>query len=199
MRGTSTQSPTPVIRDPTTKRSRRAARTPATRGGTAPSHGHDPAPFRGVLPLPISALKSSAPVLGNPANHGRAVPLTYDHFRFAFANAVSEDEAKELYDSYAPRRPSSRGRRGSGSEPTEGMTHDRRLAGEQPDHLLVVISDLPDGLVSEDLRVLVGLLHGVRVVRPVRRQGRTTGGLERRPPPVPAAGQQPSPWTNTTG
>jgi pimeloyl-ACP methyl ester carboxylesterase len=61
----------------------------------------DPAPFRGVLPLPISALKAASPVLGNPANRGRAVPLTYDQFRFAFANAVSEDEAKELYDTYA--------------------------------------------------------------------------------------------------
>jgi non-heme chloroperoxidase len=61
----------------------------------------DPAPFRGVLPLPISALKSAAPVLGNPANHGRAVPLTYDQFRYAFANAVNEDEAKELYNTYA--------------------------------------------------------------------------------------------------
>ncbi|HEY0472339.1 MAG TPA: alpha/beta hydrolase [Kribbella sp.] len=61
----------------------------------------DAAPFRGVLPLPISALKSSAPVLGNPANRHRAVPLTYDQFRYAFANAVPEDEAKELYDAYA--------------------------------------------------------------------------------------------------
>lgn len=61
----------------------------------------DPAPFRGVLPLPISALKSAAPVIGNPANRGRAVPLTYEQFRFAFANAVSEDEAKELYNTFA--------------------------------------------------------------------------------------------------
>ena len=58
----------------------------------------DPAPFRGVLPLPISALKSASPVLGNPANRNRAVPLTYEQFRYGFANAVSEDEAKELYD-----------------------------------------------------------------------------------------------------
>jgi len=61
----------------------------------------DPAPFRGVLPLPISALKSASPVLGNPANHGRAVPLTYEQFRFGFANAVTESEAQELYATYA--------------------------------------------------------------------------------------------------
>ncbi len=61
----------------------------------------DPAPFRGVLPLPISALRSASPVLGNPANHHRAVPLTYEQFRYAFANAVTEDEAHELYNTYA--------------------------------------------------------------------------------------------------
>jgi pimeloyl-ACP methyl ester carboxylesterase len=73
----------------------------AGRGLSAASVAIDPAPFRGVLPLPISALKSSAPVLGNPANYNRAVPLTYEQFRFAFANAVGEDEAKELYETFA--------------------------------------------------------------------------------------------------
>ena len=61
----------------------------------------DPAPFRGVLPLPFSALKSAFPVLGNPANRNRAVPLTYEQFRYAFANAVSENEAEDLYKTYA--------------------------------------------------------------------------------------------------
>jgi non-heme chloroperoxidase len=73
----------------------------AGRGLSAASVAIDPAPFRGVLPLPISALKSASPVLGNPANHGRAVPLTYEQFRYAFANAVSESEATELYNTYA--------------------------------------------------------------------------------------------------
>jgi pimeloyl-ACP methyl ester carboxylesterase len=72
----------------------------AGRGLSAAAVAIDPAPFRGVLPLPISALKSSRPVLGNPANRHRAVPLTYEQFRFAFANAVSEDEAKQLYDTF---------------------------------------------------------------------------------------------------
>jgi non-heme chloroperoxidase len=54
-----------------------------------------------VLPLPISALRASAPVLTNPLNRGRAVPLTFDQFRYAFANAVTPDEAKELYETYA--------------------------------------------------------------------------------------------------
>jgi non-heme chloroperoxidase len=73
----------------------------AGRGLSAVSVAIDPAPFRGVLPLPISALKSSGPVLRNPANRGRAVPLSYEQFRYAFANAVSEDEAKELYEAFA--------------------------------------------------------------------------------------------------
>jgi pimeloyl-ACP methyl ester carboxylesterase len=73
----------------------------AGRGLAAASVAIDPAPFRGVLPLPISALRSASPVLGNPANRNRAVPLTFDQFRYGFANAVSEDEAKELYETYA--------------------------------------------------------------------------------------------------
>jgi pimeloyl-ACP methyl ester carboxylesterase len=73
----------------------------AGRGVAAVSVAIDSAPFRGVLPLPISALKASSPVLRNPANHHRAVPLTYDQFRFAFANAVGEDEAHQLYDTFA--------------------------------------------------------------------------------------------------
>ncbi len=73
----------------------------AGRGLSAASVAIDPAPSRGVLPLPISALKSGSPVLRNPAKWNRAVPLTYKQFRFGFANAVSEDEAKELYETYA--------------------------------------------------------------------------------------------------
>jgi non-heme chloroperoxidase len=72
----------------------------AGRGLSAATVAIDAAPFRGVLPLPISALRSAAPVLTNPANRHKAVPLTYDQFRYAFANAVSEQEAHELYDTY---------------------------------------------------------------------------------------------------
>ncbi len=72
----------------------------AGRGLAAASVAIDPAPFRGVLPLPISSLRSARPVLGNPANRSRAVPLTYEQFRYGFANALSEDEAKQLYDEF---------------------------------------------------------------------------------------------------
>jgi non-heme chloroperoxidase len=73
----------------------------AGRGLCAVTVAIDPAPFRGVLPLPLSALKSASPVLSNPANRSRAVPLTFDQFRYAFANVVSEDEAKQLYETFA--------------------------------------------------------------------------------------------------
>ncbi len=71
------------------------------RGVASATVAIDPGPFRGVLPLPLTALKSAWPVLGNPANRNRAIPLTYEQFRFGFANAVSEEEAKELYKTYA--------------------------------------------------------------------------------------------------
>jgi non-heme chloroperoxidase len=73
----------------------------AGRGLAAVSVAISPAPFRGVLPLPVSALRSASAVLRNPANRHRAVPLTYDQFRYAFANAVDEDEARRLHEEYA--------------------------------------------------------------------------------------------------
>jgi pimeloyl-ACP methyl ester carboxylesterase len=73
----------------------------AGRGLAAVSVAISPAPFRGVLPLPISALRASSPVLKNPRNKHRAIPLTYEQFRYSFANAVDEDEAKRLYETYS--------------------------------------------------------------------------------------------------
>ena len=80
----------------------------AGRGLVAGTVTIDPAPSQGVLPLPYSSLKGAFPVLGNPLNYGRTVTLTFDQFRFGFANAVSEDEARELYATFhtpAPGRP----------------------------------------------------------------------------------------------
>ena len=73
----------------------------AGRGRAKVSVAISPAPFRGVLPLPISALRSASPVLKNPKNKHRAIPLTYDQFRYGFANAVGEDEARKLYEAYS--------------------------------------------------------------------------------------------------
>lgn len=72
----------------------------AGRGLSKVSVAISPAPFRGVLPLPISALRSGSPVLRNPGNRNRAVPLTFEQFQYSFANAVGEEEAKQLYDTF---------------------------------------------------------------------------------------------------
>ena len=106
----------------------------AGRGLSAASVAIDPAPFRGVLPLPISALKSASPVLSNPANRNRAVPLTYEQFRFGFANAVERGRGQAALrrptpsrrparrSSRPPRRTSTRGprRRSTARTPTAG-------------------------------------------------------------------------------
>ena len=73
----------------------------AGRGLSAASVAIGPAPFRGVLPLPVSALRSAAPVLGNPANTTARSRSPIEQFRYAFANAVSEEEAQELYQTFA--------------------------------------------------------------------------------------------------
>ena len=73
----------------------------AGRGLAAATVAIDPAPFRGVLPLPLSALRAALPVLANPANRRRAVALTSEQFRYAFANAVSEDEARRLHAAHS--------------------------------------------------------------------------------------------------
>jgi len=72
----------------------------ADRGLSSATVAIDPGPFRGVLPLPVSSLRSAAPVLSNPRNRSRAVTLTLDQFKYGWGNALSDDETKELYDSY---------------------------------------------------------------------------------------------------
>jgi non-heme chloroperoxidase len=72
----------------------------AGRGLSAATVAIDPAPSRGVLPLPLSALKASSAVLADPRNRHKAVTLTFDQFRYGFANAVSEQEAHELYEQF---------------------------------------------------------------------------------------------------
>ena len=72
----------------------------ADRGLSAATVGIDPGPFRGVLPLPISTLRVSSVVLRNPLNRGRAVTLTLDQFKYGWANALDDEEAERLYETY---------------------------------------------------------------------------------------------------
>ena len=59
-----------------------------------------PAPVKGVLRLPLSALHSSFPVLRNPRNRNRAVALTPRQFHYGFANTMSEEESQVVYERY---------------------------------------------------------------------------------------------------
>jgi non-heme chloroperoxidase len=80
----------------------------AGRGLSFASVAVDPAPFKGVLPLPIPALRTALPALRNPLNKGRAITLSFEQFRYSWANAVEEDEARALYETYhvaAPAKP----------------------------------------------------------------------------------------------
>jgi pimeloyl-ACP methyl ester carboxylesterase len=61
----------------------------------------DAAQIKGVLPLPLSALRATLPVFKNPANKHRAVSLTAEQFRFAFGNAVSQEESDQLFERWA--------------------------------------------------------------------------------------------------
>jgi pimeloyl-ACP methyl ester carboxylesterase len=72
----------------------------ADRGLSAATVAVDPGPFRGVLPLPLSALKSASPVLKNPLNKGKAITLTLDQFKYGWANALDDEEAERLYEEF---------------------------------------------------------------------------------------------------
>ena len=72
----------------------------AGKGLAAATVAIDPAPFRGVLPLPFSSLKSASAVIANPLNAKRAVALTWEQFNYGWTNAVPEAEAKQLYEEF---------------------------------------------------------------------------------------------------
>src|SRR6195256_6117884 len=72
----------------------------AGRGLSAATVAIDPGVFRGVLPLPVSPLRASGPFLLNPLTRGRAITLTFDQFKYSWANALDENEAKELYNAF---------------------------------------------------------------------------------------------------
>ena len=72
----------------------------AGRGLSAVTVAIDPGVFRGVLPLPLSVLRGVGPFLIDPRTRGRAITLTFDQFKYGWANALDEKETKELYDTY---------------------------------------------------------------------------------------------------
>jgi alpha-beta hydrolase superfamily lysophospholipase len=60
----------------------------------------DPAQIKGVLPLPLSQLRSGLPGLGNPTNRHKAVSLTKSEFRYGFGNALPEEESDALWEQW---------------------------------------------------------------------------------------------------
>ena len=72
----------------------------AGRGLAAATVAIDPGVFRGVLPLPGSVLKGVGPFLINPLTRSRAITLTFKQFKYSWANALDDVEAKQLYDTF---------------------------------------------------------------------------------------------------
>jgi pimeloyl-ACP methyl ester carboxylesterase len=71
------------------------------RGVGAVGVGIAPATVKGVLDLPLSTIRSSRPVLGNPFNRSKATPLSAKQFHYAFANTMSRSESDAIYNRYA--------------------------------------------------------------------------------------------------
>jgi pimeloyl-ACP methyl ester carboxylesterase len=61
----------------------------------------DPAPIKGVKPLPIAQLRSAFPVLGNPLNSKRAKALTRAQWLFGFGNALETAESDALWEQWS--------------------------------------------------------------------------------------------------
>jgi pimeloyl-ACP methyl ester carboxylesterase len=59
------------------------------------------AAVRGIPDLPLSTLRSTLPVLGNPMNIRKAVPITPEQFHYAFTNTLTLEESQPFYDRYA--------------------------------------------------------------------------------------------------
>jgi pimeloyl-ACP methyl ester carboxylesterase len=58
------------------------------------------APTEGVAIVPFTQLRSTFPVLRNPANRHKAVGFTHEQWHYAFTNTFSEAESRALYERY---------------------------------------------------------------------------------------------------
>lgn len=61
----------------------------------------DPAPIKGVKPLPLAQLRSASPVLSNPLTRGRAKALTREQWRYGFGNALTQAESDALWEQWS--------------------------------------------------------------------------------------------------
>lgn len=72
----------------------------AGEGASVATVAVDPAPFQGVLSVPLSSLKSSSPVVGHLSSLSHGVTLSFEDFTYGWANALDEKEARALYDEF---------------------------------------------------------------------------------------------------
>src|SRR3954451_23608014 len=63
--------------------------------------GLSPAPPKGILVLPFSALKAASPALAHPSKRRGVVTLTLEEFTYAFVNTLSPEQAARAYERYA--------------------------------------------------------------------------------------------------
>ncbi|ROS73934.1 alpha-beta hydrolase superfamily lysophospholipase [Curtobacterium sp. PhB130] len=119
----------------------------------------DPAPIKGVKILPFSQLRSGFPALGNPKNKHRTVALTAKQFRYAFGNAISEEESDALHAAWAipgPGRPLFEDAAANFSR-NSPATVDTHTAGRGP---LLLTSGTEDHTVPESVTRAVVRLYG---------------------------------------
>ncbi|SEJ45580.1 alpha/beta hydrolase [Demequina mangrovi] len=57
-----------------------------------------PAPMKGSVQAPELMLVAAAPVLKDPANRERAIRFAYPEYRYAWANTLGVEEARELWE-----------------------------------------------------------------------------------------------------
>jgi pimeloyl-ACP methyl ester carboxylesterase len=58
------------------------------------------APTEGVSVVPLSQIRSTFPVLKNPANRHKAVGFTHEQWHYAFTNTFPEEKSRALYERY---------------------------------------------------------------------------------------------------
>ncbi|MES1227146.1 MAG: alpha/beta fold hydrolase, partial [Armatimonadota bacterium] len=71
------------------------------RGYGAAGVAIDSVPAKGVFIMPLSQLRSLLPAIANPLNNDKSLPLTESQFRYAFGNAMTEEESRAAYERYA--------------------------------------------------------------------------------------------------
>jgi alpha-beta hydrolase superfamily lysophospholipase len=59
-----------------------------------------PAAVRGIRDVPLTTLRSIFPVLRNPLNVRRAVPLSRSRFHYAFTNTLTPQQSQAIYERY---------------------------------------------------------------------------------------------------